>query len=160
MSAGGYSCSDLVEMKLHGFGIAERENEGTGIGPITAATIQALVPDPGAFASGRHFAAWVGLTPKTNSSGGKERLGKSPRWGIPRYALFSSWAQPRCGACPSRRDNIAVANRTVGAQTRQSRSNSFGQQNGQDRLGLLTKGGTFVRKGRATSMRWPDTNSV
>ncbi len=25
--AGGYSCSDLVEMKLHGFGVAERENE-------------------------------------------------------------------------------------------------------------------------------------
>jgi hypothetical protein len=29
VSAGGYSCSDLVEMKLHGFGVAERENEGS-----------------------------------------------------------------------------------------------------------------------------------
>ena len=28
VSAGGYSCSDLVEMKLHGFGVAERQNEG------------------------------------------------------------------------------------------------------------------------------------
>ena len=29
VSAGGYSCRDLVEMKLHGFGVAERENEGS-----------------------------------------------------------------------------------------------------------------------------------
>jgi len=29
VSAGGYSCSDLVEMKLHGFGVAERQNEGS-----------------------------------------------------------------------------------------------------------------------------------
>jgi transposase len=39
-----------------------------GIGPITAATIHALAPDPGAW-SGRHFAAWIGLTPKMHSSG-------------------------------------------------------------------------------------------
>ena len=36
VSAGGYSCSDLVEMKLHGFGIAERENEGSA-GPTFGA---------------------------------------------------------------------------------------------------------------------------
>ena len=29
VSAGGDSCGDLVEMKLHGFGVAERENEGS-----------------------------------------------------------------------------------------------------------------------------------
>src|SRR5271167_207597 len=50
-----------------------------GIGPITAATIQALVPDPSAFTSGRHFAAWIGLTPKMHSSGGKEQLGTPAR---------------------------------------------------------------------------------
>lgn len=46
-----------------------------GVGAITAASIKALVPDPGRFKSGRHFAAWLGLTPKSHSSGGKERLG-------------------------------------------------------------------------------------
>ena len=44
-----------------------------GIGPIIAATIRARVPDPSVFRSGRHFAAWLGLTPKPHSSGGKER---------------------------------------------------------------------------------------
>lgn len=48
-----------------------------GVGAITAASVKALVPDPEGFKSGRHFAAWLGLTPKPHSSGGKERLGIS-----------------------------------------------------------------------------------
>ena len=46
-----------------------------GIGAITATAIAASVPDPSIFRSGRDFAAWLGLTPRQNSSGGKERLG-------------------------------------------------------------------------------------
>lgn len=46
-----------------------------GIGPITATAIVAAVPDASAFRSGRDFAAWLGLTPRQNSSGGKEKLG-------------------------------------------------------------------------------------
>jgi transposase len=33
--------------------------------------------DAANFASGRHFAAWLGLTPRENSTGGKQRLGKT-----------------------------------------------------------------------------------
>ena len=54
-----------------------------GVGAITAASIKALVPDPAGFRSGRHFAAWLGLTPKSHSSGGKERLGKISKMGNP-----------------------------------------------------------------------------
>jgi transposase len=43
-----------------------------GIGPITAITL-ALSVEPRHFASGRHFAAWLGLTPKEHSTGGKPR---------------------------------------------------------------------------------------
>lgn len=46
-----------------------------GIRTITASAIAAAVPDPGQFRSGRQFAAWLGLTPRPNSSGCKERLG-------------------------------------------------------------------------------------
>jgi transposase len=46
-----------------------------GIGPITASAIAAAVPDGSVFKSGRQFAAWLGLAPKQNSTGGKERLG-------------------------------------------------------------------------------------
>lgn len=45
-----------------------------GIGPITASAIVAAVPDATLFKSSRQFAAWLGLTPKSHSSGGKERL--------------------------------------------------------------------------------------
>jgi transposase len=46
-----------------------------GIGPIIATAITAAVPDASAFKSGREFAAWLGLVPRQNSSGGKARLG-------------------------------------------------------------------------------------
>ena len=46
-----------------------------GIGPITASAIVATVGDVSNFASARHFAAWIGLVPKQNSTGGKPRQG-------------------------------------------------------------------------------------
>jgi len=51
-----------------------------GIGPISALTL-ALTVDAQQFQSGRHFAAWLGLTPKQNSTAGKHRLGKISRQG-------------------------------------------------------------------------------
>jgi transposase len=51
-----------------------------GIGPIGAITL-ALRVDPAQFKSGRHFAAWIGLTPKERSTGGKQRLGAISRAG-------------------------------------------------------------------------------
>jgi transposase len=55
--------------------MSRRLAEIPGIGPLVATALIATVPDPRAFASARNFAAWIGLVPKQNSSGGKERLG-------------------------------------------------------------------------------------
>ena len=52
-----------------------------GIGPIGATTLVMKAPDPGLFPSGRHFAAWIGLTPKDHSTAGKTRIGKITRAG-------------------------------------------------------------------------------
>jgi transposase len=46
-----------------------------GIGVIGATAIAATITDPSAFKSGRELAAWIGLVPRQNSTGGKERLG-------------------------------------------------------------------------------------
>src|SRR2546429_2065177 len=46
-----------------------------GIGPIIATAIAATVVEPSGFRSGREFAAWLGLVPRQNSTGGKHRLG-------------------------------------------------------------------------------------
>lgn len=52
-----------------------------GIGPVAATALVALAPDAGTFRRGRDFAAWLGLTPRQHSSGGKERLGRTTRMG-------------------------------------------------------------------------------
>jgi transposase len=52
-----------------------------GIGVIGATAIAATVSDPTVFKSGREFAAWIGLVPRQNSSGGKERLGSISKQG-------------------------------------------------------------------------------
>jgi transposase len=52
-----------------------------GIGPIGAISFSLKVSDPKAFGSGRHFAAWLGITPKENSSGGRHRPGRISRQG-------------------------------------------------------------------------------
>jgi transposase len=52
-----------------------------GVGIITATAIVATVGDASQFASGRQLAAWLGIVPKQNSSGGKERLGRISKHG-------------------------------------------------------------------------------
>jgi transposase len=120
-----------------------------GIGPITAATIQALVPDPGAFTSGRHFAAWIGLTPKMQASAGKERLGKISKMGNPALrsllvvgatamlrharrgagAVVSPWLTGLMARRPPKVVAIALANKMARIV-----------------WALLTKDGTFIRR--------------
>lgn len=43
---------------------------------VGATTIAAIVTDPKAFRSGRDFAAWIGLVPRQDSTGGKPKLGR------------------------------------------------------------------------------------
>jgi transposase len=55
--------------------VSRRLAEIPGVGPLLATALVATIPDPRAFSSRRNLAAWIGLVPKQNSSGGKERLG-------------------------------------------------------------------------------------
>jgi transposase len=52
-----------------------------GVGLLGATALAATVTDPAQFRSGRQFAAWLGLTPLQNCSGGKERLGRISKMG-------------------------------------------------------------------------------
>jgi transposase len=73
--------------------ISKRLDAIPGVGPALATALVASVADPKAFRSGRNFSAWVGLVPKQNSSGGKERLGSINKQGD-RYlrSLFTAGA--------------------------------------------------------------------
>jgi transposase len=52
-----------------------------GVGPLTAMAVDAFAPPMQAFRRGRDFAAWLGLVPRQNSSGGKQRIGRVSKRG-------------------------------------------------------------------------------
>jgi transposase len=67
---------DASIAKAHAQSETSRLLDGVpGVGKLIASVIAATVPDPSVFKSGRDFAAWLGLTPRQNSSGGKQTLG-------------------------------------------------------------------------------------
>jgi transposase len=72
---------------------SKRLDEIPGVGPVLATALVASVADPKAFRSGRDFSAWIGLVPKQNSSGGKDKLGSISKRGD-RYlrSLFTAGA--------------------------------------------------------------------
>ncbi len=76
---------DRVQAKLtdwhRGNECSRRLAQIPGVGPIGASLLMMKTPAPAHFASGRHFAAWIGLTPKDHSTGGKTRLGVITRAG-------------------------------------------------------------------------------
>ena len=61
--------------------VARRLMTVPGVGPVVATALVALAPSASSFRRGRDFAAWLGLTPKQHSSGGKERLGRTSKMG-------------------------------------------------------------------------------
>ena len=54
---------------------SKRLRSTPGIAIVGATTIAATVPDPKVFRSGRDFAAWIGIVPRRDSTGGKQKLG-------------------------------------------------------------------------------------
>jgi len=73
--------------------LSQRLAEVPTIGPIGACLLPIKIPDPRIFRSGRRCAAWIGLTAKDHSSGGKHKLG-----GITRAGNETLLAVLVCGA--------------------------------------------------------------
>jgi len=103
-----------------------------GVGIITATALAASVPDASVFKSGRQFAAWLGLVPRQNSSGGKERLGRVSKMGngylrrllvvgatsVTRRAgtnntQTGAWVRSLLDRKPARLVTVAIANKTA-----------------------------------------------
>src|SRR5215475_4769500 len=83
--------------------VSQRLASIPGIGPIIATALATTVADPNVFHSGREFAAWLGLVPRQNSTGGKTRLGGITKRGnrYPRRLLIN-------GASMRRREFITL----------------------------------------------------
>ncbi len=100
-----------------------------GVGIITATALVATVVNASAFKSGRHFAAWIGLVPQQNGSGGKMALGRISKKGEPylrrllvlgatavvRYVRnkpdLAGWVNALLARRPARVVTVAVANK-------------------------------------------------
>jgi len=101
-----------------------------GVGIITASAIAATVATPTEFKSARHFAAFLGLTPKQHSTGGRQRLGRISKQGdgyirrllilggtaLVRYARGAGgtvWAKQLLARRPARVVTVALANKAA-----------------------------------------------
>jgi len=74
--------ADRRVLALHRSSALSRRLEAIpGVGPLIATALEASISDPHAFRSGRDLSAWIGLVPKQNSTGGKERLGSISKAG-------------------------------------------------------------------------------
>jgi transposase len=85
---------DRMIMAWHRSSEASRRlDDIPGVGPALATALVASIADPKVFRSGRDFSAWIGLVPKQNSSGGKDKLGSISKRGD-RYlrSLFTTGA--------------------------------------------------------------------
>jgi transposase len=103
-----------------------------GVGIITATALTASIPDPSLFRSGREFSAFLGMVPRQNSSGGKDRLGRISKMGD-RYlrkllvvgatsvirrartstSVSASWINALLERRPARVVTVAMANKTA-----------------------------------------------
>lgn len=68
-------CDDRIHAHVRESETAKRLCKLTGVGALTASAVLATVSDARNFKNGRQLAAWAGLVPRQNSSGGKQRLG-------------------------------------------------------------------------------------
>lgn len=86
----------------------------SGVGFITTTAIATTVTDPSQFRSSREFSAWLGLTPRQHSSGGKDRLGRVSEMGngylrsliVVGATAMIRYAREKPGRCSSRRKII------------------------------------------------------
>ena len=103
-----------------------------GVGIMGASAIAATVADPSLFRSGREFAAWLGMTPRQNSSGGKGGLGRTSKRGdkyirslltagavaVLRHARHrqtrdGEWVRALLARKPTKLAAVALANKTA-----------------------------------------------
>ena len=116
-----------------------------GIGVICATAMEALAPPPESFAKGRDFAAWLGLTPKQNSSGGKTKLGATSKMGqrdLRRLLVSGAIAQVRWAARKGAPEGSWLA-RMMKKKPRLVVAVALANRTARIAWALMTKGGVY-----------------
>ncbi|MDR7147640.1 hypothetical protein J2X43_005878, partial [Rhizobium sp. BE258] len=81
VESGGSSIGESIDDQVKKDDATQRLMTIPGVGKITAATVRAVVPDATLFKTARHFASWLGITPRSFSSGGKLSYGRISKIG-------------------------------------------------------------------------------
>lgn len=116
-----------------------------GVGPICATAVEAFAPPMEGFKSGRDFAAWLGLTPRQHSTGGKERLGKVSKMGqrdLRRLLIGGAMAVVRWAAKHGAPEGSWLA-RMLQRKPRMVVAVALANKNARIIWALLTQGGVY-----------------
>jgi transposase len=140
--------------------VSQRLASIPGIGPIIATAIATTVADANAFRSGREFAAWLGLVPRQNSTGGKIRLGGITKRGPLSASVAHQWGKRQSAAIEGNQSR-SVGDRAASAAAAAGGRRGAGEQNRAYRLGgdvareriPAQSCGGLIRLGRRWSLR-------
>lgn len=119
-----------------------------GIGPIIASALVASVSDPLVFRTGRELAAWIGLVPRQNSTGGKARMGRISKQGDPylRWLLVAgAMAVIRHGRKTGFRDDPWLAD-LIARKPAKVAAVALANKNARTAWALLATGETYCRQ--------------
>ena len=117
------------------------------MGPITALTL-AIEIDPAQFESGRHLAAWAGLTPKEHSTGGKQRLGRISRAGnerLRRLLVAGATAVIRAASKPGSQQMTEWLRALLARKPRKLAATALANKMARIAWKLMTSGQTYRR---------------
>jgi transposase len=123
-----------------------------GVGPIIASALVASVSDPLVFRTGRELAAWIGLVPRQNSTGGKARMGRISKQGDPylRWLLVAgAMAVIRHGRKTGFRDDPWLADLIARKPTKVA-AVALANKNARTAWALLATGETYRRQAART----------
>jgi transposase len=125
--------------------VSKRLETIPGVGPMIASIVPAIVGDPLRFKSGRQFAAWLGLTPRLNGTGGKTRLGSISKCGD--HYLRSLFVEGACAVLMAARKPGSKASDWVKQLAARKKYKvaavALANKNARIAWALMVKGGTY-----------------
>jgi transposase len=149
---------EIVEKQIVGWGRDNRTCRHLitipGYGPILSSAMAAMVVNPAAFASGRHFSASLGLVPRQDGTGGKVKLGPISKRGngYLRRLLVNGAMSVLCSKRGKEDPWLSQTARNQGAQGRRLRTR---QQDGAHRLGSNEAAGALPRPAARSAVPQP-----
>lgn len=128
--------------------MAQRLMTIPGIGAVTATALIAAVSDPKQFRNGRQFAAWLGLTPRQYTTGGKIRLGRITKKGdVYLRTLLIHGTRAVLATLQDKQDRLSVWTRALIERRGYKRAAvALAAKNARILWALMARGDTYQRK--------------